>query len=122
MAALIGPIVGELGALLGGSGIGATLARGALTGVGSIAALDLLKALQADLSPGASAQAKSNARKVPQFAIVDLHSNKTVRFLSTRHVYSILTHPSRRNRRGRNTTRIITVPSGSRIEREVTIK
>jgi hypothetical protein len=118
IAALAGPISGEVAALIGGSGVGSILARGALAGVGAIAAADLLKAIQSDISPSSAPSAKATALRVPQYAIVDMHSNKVVRFLSTRKVYSILTHPSRRGGRGRRTTRIINVGRGE----EVTVK
>lgn len=114
MAAIITGIIGELGNLLGGTGIGATIARGALGGISAITAADLLNALSHDLGSG-NPQAVAQARRVPQYAIVDLHNNKTVRFLTNRKVYSILTHPSRR--RKTTTTRIITVPEDERIVR-----
>lgn len=111
MAAIITSIIGELGTLIGGEGLGATLGRGALAGVGAVAASDLLKALQTDLAPGSSPSAKAQARRVPQYAIVDLHTNKVVRFLSAHKVYVMLTHG--RRRRGVRHPRIITVPSGA---------
>jgi hypothetical protein len=113
VAAIVAPLVGELGALLGGSGLGATIARGALAGVGAVAAGDLLKAIQNDLSSG-NPTAVANARRVPQYAIVDMHTNKVVRTLSSKHVYSILTHPRRRRGMSRR-PQIITAPAGSEI-------
>lgn len=113
MAAIVTSAIGEVASLLGGTGIASTIGRGALIGIGSVAAADLLKAIQGDLAAGGSAAA--TARRIPQYAIVDLHSNKTVRFLSTRKVYSILTHPSRRGHSRAGRTRIIEVPSGARL-------
>lgn len=112
MAAVAAGAVGEVAALLGGTGIGATLARGALGGVAAIAAADLIKAIQSDLG-GGNPQAAATARRVPQYAIVDLHNNKTVRFLSSHKVYVMLTH-GRRRRHGRS-PKLITVPSGSSV-------
>jgi hypothetical protein len=119
LAPIASALEGELAALLGGSGIGAAIGRGVLGGIGAVAASQLLLALEHDLSGSNGANARAVARRVPQFAIVDLHSNKTVRFLSTRKVYSILTHPSRRGARGprRHT---IAVLSGD--ERVVSVK
>lgn len=111
-AAILSSALGEVASLLGGTSIGATLGRGALTGIGAVAASDLIGAIQRDISGGGSAAA--TARRVPQYAIVDLHTNKVVRFLSTHKVYVLLTHGKRR-RRGYRQPRIVTVPSGSQI-------
>lgn len=113
MAAIATSIVGELGALIGGTGLGATIARGALGGIAAIGAADLIKALETDLGSG-NPSAVSQARRVPQYAIVDLHNNKTVKFLSPRKVYSIITHPSRKGSR-RGHVKVITAPAGSEI-------
>lgn len=112
MAAVITGIVGELGALLGSTGLGATIGRGALGGVSAIGAAELIKALEHDLAGGGAPAAQ--ARRVPQYAIVDLHTNKVIRTLSSRHVYSILTHPRRKFGRSRR-PQIITSPAGSEI-------
>jgi hypothetical protein len=114
MAAIITGAIGELGALLSAGGIGGALARGGLTGLGAIGASQLITAIEKDL--GAGGQPAAQARRAPKYAIVDLHGNNVVRFLSTRKVYSILTHPSRRGQRGRACTRIVTVPRGSEVE------
>lgn len=113
LAAVLGPAIGELGTLLGGSGIGAILGRGAVAGIGAVAAADLIKAISGDLKSG-NPQAISQARRVPQYAIVDLHNNQVIRTLSSRHVYTILTHPRRKGSR-RGHVRVITAPAGSEI-------
>src|SRR5579864_1712621 len=95
MASIIASAIGELGTLLGGTGVGSTVARGAVAGIGAVAAGDLLKAIQSDLGSG-NPTAIQNARRVPQYAIVDMQNNKVVRTLSSRHVYAILTHKRRR--------------------------
>lgn len=105
-------IAGRVAQLLGGTGIGATIGRGALAGIGAVAAADLIRAIQDDLG-GGNAQAAATARRVPQYAIVDLHNNKTIRFLSARRVYIFLTTNKRRTRR--RSPKIITVPSGSQL-------
>lgn len=109
MAAILTSVVGELGTLIGGTGVGATIGRGALGGIAAIAAADLIKAIEHDIAGGGAPAAQ--ARHVPQYAIVDLHNNKTVKFLSAHKVYVMLTH-GRRRRRGRS-PKIITVPSGA---------
>lgn len=112
MAALIAPIVGEVAALLGGTGIGATIARGALTGVAAIGAGDLIKALEHDLGAGGSTAASAR-RLVPRYAIVDLHGNKVVKTLTAHRVYVILTHKQRRSRARHE--RVIVAPAGSEV-------
>jgi hypothetical protein len=112
-AAIVTSAVGELGALLGGTGVGTTLARGALTGIAAVAAGDLLNAISKDLA-GGNPSAIAQARRVPQYAIVDLHSNKVVRTLSAKHVYTILTHP-RGHRRGTRAAKVTVLAEGERM-------
>lgn len=114
MAAAAAGLIGELGTLLGGTGIASTLLRGAITGLGAVAASDLIKAVEADLS-GGSAQAKAQALRVPKYAIVDIHNDSIVRTLSSRKVYSILTHPSRKGRRSTKSPKVYSLPQGSEL-------
>lgn len=96
-AALIGPAASAIARLLGGTGLGPSIARGAVSGVAAVGAADLLKALEADLGSG-HPDRMATARRVPRYAIVDLHNDSIVRTLSAKHVYSILTHPRRRGK------------------------
>lgn len=94
---------GELASLLGTS-----IGKGLVGGLAGVAAGDVLNAIAHDLSGSNGGNAKAAASRAPKFAIVDLHSNKIVRTLSTRKVYSILTHPSRRSgTRGRSRTIVL---------------
>jgi hypothetical protein len=112
MAGVVASAIGELGTLLGGTGVGTTLARGALTGIAAIGASQLLTAIEHDLTGGNPAAA-AQARHVPQYAIVDLHSNKVVRTLSSKHVYSILTHPRGHRSRARQ-PKVMVLAEGER--------
>jgi hypothetical protein len=116
LAAILTSAIGELGTLLGGTGVTSTLARGALTGLGAVAAGDLLAAIQHDLASGGSAAAQ--ARHIPQYAIIDLHTNKVVRTLSAKHVYTILTHP-RGHRRPKQRAEVVIMRGD---ERAVTVR
>jgi hypothetical protein len=107
--AVIGLAEGELASLLG-----TTFGKAAAGSIAGFAATDIIKAIYGDLTGGSSA-AKANASKAPRFAIVDMHTNTIVRPLSSRKVYSILTHPSRRGRRNQSRPRVAIVPSGSEL-------
>lgn len=113
MAAILTGVVGEVASLLGGSGLGATVGRGALGGVAAIAASQLLKAVEADL--GAGGDRAATARKhTPDFVIVDVKTNKIVRAISRKKVYTIITQTRRRPRSKSSRERVIILPAGSR--------
>lgn len=110
MAAIVTGAIGEVASLLESGGIAGLLAKGATIALGSVAATELIKAIQSDLAGGGTAAA--TARKLaPQYALVDLHNNVVVKTLSRHRTYVILTHRSRRSRaRGPIRERVIEVP------------
>lgn len=110
MASIIAAAGGELATLLGSSTVEKSVA-GSLIG---FAASDVLKAIYNDLT-GGNATAKAAASRAPQYAIVDMHSNKIVKTLSTRRVYSILTHPTHRRKTESSHRRTVIVPPGSEV-------
>jgi hypothetical protein len=74
MAAAIGTVLSELEALLASGGLAGTLTRGALGGLGAVSAADLL---------GFFLNHPDAKTKVPssKYAIIDVHSNTTIKFL-----------------------------------------
>jgi hypothetical protein len=108
MAAAIGTVISELEALLASGGLAGTLARGALGGLGAVSAADLLQFFLRNPT------AKT---KVPgsKYAIIDVHSNTTIKFLSRAAVYRLLTRKHRRF--ATRSSRLVIVPEGDHIER-----
>lgn len=111
-----GIVAGALDDLLGALTAGGLRGFAIRTGLGAIASISVAKlipAIQADLAAGG--QVSQNARRVPQFAIVDLHNDKVVRTLSTRKVYSILTHPNRTRGRRPRSPKVLVLNEGERM-------
>jgi len=109
MAAIVPFLEGEVASLLGSS-----LGRGFLGSLAGFGASQIIGATVRDLAAGGTRGATAS-KHVPRFAIVDLHTDKIVRTLSTRKVYSILTHPSRRGRRSSIRAKTVFVPAGSEV-------
>lgn len=106
-------VLSKLAAIIGAQNLEGTLLRLGLTGIGSAAVTQLIPAIQADKT-SSDPTARSNAHKVPQYAIVDLHNDKIVKTLSTAHVYSILTH-RRRIKRSPRAAKVTLLREGERL-------
>jgi hypothetical protein len=107
----IGKLLGSALVSQGGTSGGLTgiIERAGLFGTISAAASAIIGAVTQDLHSGNPAVV-AQARRVPQYAIVDLHNDKIVKTLSTRKVYIMLTHRGK-SRKG---TRVVVVREGKR--------
>jgi hypothetical protein len=82
-----------LAKLLSSPGALGSLGRGVVAGIGAFAVSDILRALTSN--PGAKSV-------IPKYALVDLHNNTVVMFLSKRRAYRFLLRPRGRSK-GRKT-------------------
>lgn len=105
-------IIGRVAALFGAQTLEGTLFRTALAGLGSVAVTDLISAIKADTGSG-NAQAIASAKRVPQYAVVDLHTDKIVKTLSARKVYILLTHRGK----SKKSTRLVVLREGEKVTR-----
>lgn len=110
MAAVVGTVAEDIFALLESGGVTGIAARGVAGGLIGLGVADLIKFLEGNKGTPAGNNARA---KVPQFALVDLHNNTTVRFLSRRATYRLLT--TRRKRIGARRPRVAVVPQGSEL-------
>jgi hypothetical protein len=109
MAAVVVTALDELLAALGGTGLASTVGRGLLGGLLGVGAADLINFFFQH--PGAKS-------RVPgaKFAIVDMHSNTTIRFLSRKRVYQLLT-ARKRSRMSRRKIEFVVAPVGETVTR-----
>lgn len=90
MAAVIPELIPALEELLaGGGGIIGIGIRGLLGALAGFAAGDIIQHLKGR---------PDHKSKVPQFALVDLHNDKILTFVSRRRAYRFLLRPRRRSR------------------------
>ncbi|SRR5712691_2264108 len=109
MAGIVSAALDELLAFLEGSGIGSTIARGLVGFAVGTAAGDLIAFFQNH----PNTKAKAHTLK---YAIVDMHNNTTIKFLSPKQVYSFLNRRKRRIQRSRK-VEFVVAPVGESITR-----
>lgn len=109
MAAVVAGIAPEVEAFftqIFGTGVVGSIAKGALGGLAALSVADLIKYIEGN--PKAKAV-------TPRFALVDLHHNQTLTFVSRKRAYRFLIKPRSRVRATKHTEIIREVPIVERV-------